>query len=79
MSASSNTPAKKAPRGRGGKRERAGRKAEHGEPVVTCSVSLPPFGWAMIDEQRAGKVSRGAWILGLALKEDIRQKKPGTK
>lgn len=71
MSASSKTPAKKAPKGRGGKREGAGRKAAHGEAGVTSGITMPPAYWAMLDAQ-CGTVGRSGWIMGLILKEDIR-------
>lgn len=72
MSASSKTPITKAAKGRGGKREGAGRPAAHGQAGVTSGITLPPDAWAMLDAQCAGKATRSAWILGLILKEDIR-------
>lgn len=56
------------PKGRGGKREGAGRKAKHGIAVVTSSISMIPEAWRMLDAQR-GEVSQGEWIFGLILKE----------
>ncbi len=37
------------PKGRGGKREGAGRKPTHGVKMDTRSVTLPPDMWGMID------------------------------
>lgn len=59
------------PKGRGGKREGAGRKAKHGVAVVTSSISMTPEAWGMLDAQR-GAVSQGEWIFGLILKEDTK-------
>lgn len=73
MSASSETPSKKDPKGRGGKREGAGRKPAHGQAGVTSGITLPPDAWVMLDAQCAGKATRSAWILGLIEREEIRR------
>ncbi len=57
------------PKGRGGKRDGAGRKRAREEAVTTSSISLTPSGWDMLDAQR-GQASRSEWIFGLILKED---------
>ena len=59
------------PDNKGGRRAGAGRKPLHGVRMKTVCVQLPPEGIKLLDAQR-GKVSRGEWVLGLLLKEDIR-------
>ncbi len=57
-------------KGRGGKREGAGRKLAHESKVITSSISLPPEAWDRLDARR-GRLSRSGWVFGQVLKGDL--------
>ena len=51
------------PKGRGGKREGAGRKPKYGVPMVTRSITMREDAWEIVEDEaaREGR-SQGDWI-----------------
>lgn len=69
--ATSKATSKDKPKGRGGKREGAGRPRKYDEPVETRAINLPPTAWARVDALR-GSLSESDWFFGQILHADLR-------
>ena len=51
------------PKGRGGKREGAGRKPMYGTPMVTRSITMREDAWEIVEDEAAREgLSQGDWI-----------------